>query len=54
MKLALDVWYKLWERTGSEGGTDPDRHLEKEDGYYSWRKDYSAWIRGKEARSDSR
>jgi hypothetical protein len=53
MKLTLDVWYELWQRTGSEGATEPKRHLEEDDGYYSSREDYLAWIRGKEARSDS-
>jgi hypothetical protein len=54
MKLTLDVWYELWQRSGSEGDTEPKRHLEEEDGYYPSREDYLAWIRGKEARSDSR
>jgi hypothetical protein len=53
MKLVLDVWYELCEKTGSEGGTKPNRHLEEEDGYYPWREDYSAWIRGKESRTEA-
>ena len=58
MKLALDVWYELWERTtASEDGTAPNRHPEDED-YYScynpWREDYLAWVRTKEARDDGR
>lgn len=54
MKLALDVWYELWEKTGSEGGTEPNRHLAEEDDYYPRREDYLVWIRDREARSDSR
>jgi len=48
MKLALDVWYELWEKTGSEGAPDPDRHHDEEDRYHLWREDYLAWVRGKE------
>jgi hypothetical protein len=54
MKLALDVWYELWDKVGSEGGPDPNRHPDEEDRNYPWREDYLAWIRSKEARSDSR
>jgi hypothetical protein len=53
MKMALDVWYELWDKDGSEGRPEPNRHPDKEDGYYPWREDYLAWIRSKEARSDS-
>jgi len=31
MKLALDVWYELWERTGSEGGTEPNFQTDEQD-----------------------
>jgi hypothetical protein len=54
MKLALDVWYELWDKVGSEGGPDPNRHPDEEDRNYPWREDYLAWIRSKEVRSDSR
>ncbi len=54
MKLALDVWYELWEKTGGEGATEPDRHLEEEDYYYyPWREDYLTWVGGKEARAEA-
>lgn len=52
MKLALDVWYSLWEKTGREGRPDPNLHPEEEDRYYPWGEDHPAWIRSKEARSD--
>ena len=45
MKLTLDVWYELWQRTGSEGDTEPNRHLEEEDDYYPSRENYLAWVR---------
>jgi len=53
MKLALDIWYELWEKTCIEGSPDPNRHPDEEDRYYPRQKDYLAWIRSKEARSDS-
>ena len=57
MKLALDVWYELWERTtASEDGTAPNRHPEEEAYSYHapWREDYLTWVRSKEARDDGR
>jgi hypothetical protein len=54
MKLALDVWYELWDKTGSEDGAPSIQHLDEEDEYYPWHEDRLAWIRGKEAQSDSR
>jgi hypothetical protein len=54
MKLALDVWYELWDKTGSEDGAPPDQPLEEEDEYHPWHEDYLVWIRGKEAQSDGR
>jgi hypothetical protein len=57
MKLALDVWYELWERTtASEDGTAPNRHPEEEAYSYHgpWREDYLTWVRAKEARDDGR
>ena len=54
MKLALDVWYELWERTGSEGGTDLDRRPGQEDEYYPWHEDYLVWLGSKEAPDDGR
>ncbi len=53
MKLALDVWYELWEKTGGEGDTEPKRHLEEEDYYYPWREDYLRWVGGKEAGAEA-
>ena len=44
MKLALDVWYELWEKTGSEDGTNSDRHPVLEDEYHPWHEDYLAWL----------
>ena len=40
MKLALDVWYELWENAGSGGGLGPDRHPDEEDHHYPLPEDY--------------
>jgi hypothetical protein len=55
MKLALDVWYELWEKADGEGATEPNRHLEEEDDYYyyPWREDYLRWVGGEEARAEA-
>jgi hypothetical protein len=53
MKMALDIWYELWEKTGSESSTDPYRHPDEQDRSYPWQEDYPRWIKSKEARSDS-
>ena len=53
MKLALDAWYELWERTDSGNGVHSEGHLEEESDYYPWHQDYLKWVRGKEARGDS-
>jgi hypothetical protein len=53
MKMALDIWYELWEKTGSQGSTDPYRHPDEQDRSYPWQEDYPTWIKSKEARSDS-
>jgi hypothetical protein len=56
VKLALDVWYALWEDVGNEGGPGPDRRPDEKDRYYTWVEDekgryypwvedYQAWIR---------
>jgi hypothetical protein len=39
MKLALDVWYQLWEKAGSEGRPEFDRHPVKEILYDPRRQD---------------
>jgi hypothetical protein len=54
IKLALDVCYDLREKTGSEGAPDSDEHPDEGDLYNPRREDYLAWVRVKEARSDSR
>ena len=54
MKLVLDVWYELWEKTGSEGGTNPNLRPNEHDGHYPWRDDYySPWIGGKETLAET-
>jgi hypothetical protein len=53
MKLVLDVWYELWEKTASEGGTTPNLQPDEQDGHYPWRDDYSPWIEGKETRAEA-
>jgi hypothetical protein len=53
MKLVLDVWYELWEKTGSEGGTNPNIQPDEQDGHYPWREDYPPWIGGKETRAEA-
>lgn len=53
MKLVLDVWYELWEKTGSEGGTNPNLQPNEHDGHYPWREHYSPWIGGKETRAEA-
>lgn len=52
MKLALDVWYELWEKTSSEGSTNSDQHPGQGDEYYPWCEDYLAWIESKEMPGD--
>lgn len=54
MKLALDVWYELWEKTAIEDGSSPYQRPDEEDPYHPWREDYRAWIGNKETLSDSR
>jgi hypothetical protein len=39
MRLALEVWYKLWEKAGSEGRPDSDRYPVKEILYDPRRQD---------------
>ncbi len=56
MKLVLDVWYELWEKTGSEGGSEPNllQPNEQDGHYYPWRQQhYSAWSGGKETHAAS-
>lgn len=53
MKLVLDVWYELWEKTGSGGGTDPNLQPNKQDGHYPWRQHYSPWLEGKDALAET-
>ena len=52
MKLALDVWYELWENAGSRGGLGPDRHPDEEDRHYPWPEDYLTWMGDKEGHSE--
>ena len=52
MKLALDVWYALWEDVGNESGPDPDQPAHEKDSYYPWTEDYRAWIRDRQVRGD--
>lgn len=39
MKLALDVWYELWEKAGSEGDPGHEQHPDVEDRHYPWLED---------------
>ena len=52
MKLALDVWYDLWENAESDGGRDPDRHPGEENQHYPWSEDHLVWIRDTKPRSE--
>jgi len=52
MKLALDVWYELWENAGSGGGLGPERNPDEEDRHYPWPEDYLAWSGDKEVHSE--
>jgi len=51
VKLALDVWYELWERADDNGG--PGRGRDPGAGHRSnpWPEEYRAWIGGQEPRS---
>ena len=52
MKLALDVWYELWENVGSESETDSEQPQSEGPLYYSQPEIYPAWLRDKETRSE--
>ena len=52
MKLALDVWYELWENAESEGGCGPERHLGEENRHHSWSEDYLVWVRDTKPRGE--
>lgn len=51
MKLALDVWYALWEGGGNE--SDPGLRTAEKDGYHRWAEDYRAGIGDERAHRDS-
>ena len=51
VKLALDVWYELWENAGSEGSPGPQQPTEEVDPPYPWLEDNLAWDRGTRPRS---
>jgi hypothetical protein len=44
MKLALDVWYDLWENAERDGGCGLERHSGEENRHYPWAEDYLAWV----------
>ena len=52
MKLALDVWYELWENAQSEGGRGPGWHLGEETRHYSWSENYLVWVRDTKPRGE--
>jgi hypothetical protein len=52
VKLALDVWYELWENVGSESEPDSEQPLSEGSLYYSQPESYPAWLRDEETRSE--
>jgi hypothetical protein len=51
VKLALDVWYELWERAGDNGGPGRVRDPGAEYRPNPWPEEYRTWIGGQEPRS---
>jgi hypothetical protein len=53
VKLALDVWYELWENVGSE--SEPDSGQPSDEGtlYYSQPESHPSWLRDQETRGES-
>ncbi len=51
MKLALDVWYDLWENAESNDGRGSDRHPGEWNRHYLWSEDYLVWVRDTKPRS---
>jgi hypothetical protein len=52
VKLALDVWYELWENVGSESEPDSEQPLSEGSLYYSQPESYPVWLRDEETRSE--
>jgi hypothetical protein len=51
VKLALDVWYELWENAASESRPSLDQHPDEGDHHYPWLEDGRAWNRDTRPRS---
>jgi hypothetical protein len=52
VKVALDVWYDLWETAESDGGRVPGRHSGEENRHYPWSEDYLALVRDMKPRGE--
>ena len=51
MKLALDVWYELWENVGSERYANLEQRPDEGERYYLWLEADLAWSRDTKPRS---